>query len=108
MPSIQNPFANTATILSTAPGNMAAMQGANAQMLGIMPQQANSSAISMNPGIDLYGGMAMPFTQFVNGVPAVQTQVTSGSASDHPCKGNGGKDCGCGGSCMEAKNAAAE
>src|SRR5258706_6730002 len=111
MPSDQNPFSNTATILSASPGNNFVVGATgwspssgnmpSSQMLGMMPQP-NSPALAMNPDIDLYGGMAMPFTQFVNGMPE-QMSTTNISPSDHPCQGNGGTDCGSGRSCKENK-----
>jgi len=111
MPSFQNPnIISSGTILSApASGKPATMGNGNMPVSSIPAMQPPSMfmqptylspAMPMNSGIDLYGGMAQPFTPFVNGMPMQPTTpATTPSASDHPCQGNGGSGCSCGGSC---------
>jgi len=68
-----------------------------------------SPAMPVNPGIDLYGGVAQPFTPFVNGMP-VQPPApsTTLTVSNHPCQGKGGSGCGCGGGCTAQKESVAK
>jgi hypothetical protein len=60
-----------------------------------------SPGFQPNPGIDYAGGMAQPFTPFINGEPwQPPMPSTNTSILDHPCQGKGGSGCGCGGNCV--------
>jgi hypothetical protein len=105
MSSVQNPVMNGFTILS-APPLGAYNDMPSPAMLGMQPPSMFMQptiplpGMSSIPGMGITQVMASPFTQFVNGMPwQPTTPSTSPSVSDHPCQGNGGSGCGCGGSC---------
>ncbi len=111
MSSIETTFQNTATPISYN-ANIIPMTGSmvmNAPMpINGMLGRSQEYATMPNSGVSIYGGVTQGFTQFMDGVPvqksgsnwmSAQNQTTTISPMDHPCKGKGGKDCGCGGSC---------
>ncbi|MEI8133510.1 MAG: hypothetical protein WCH46_00365 [bacterium] len=97
MSSIESQIISSGTIISPSQ-SFAPSYG----MMNNTPSMFQRSLQStMNPGIDLFGGVSQPFTQFVNGVPQSPMQPTATPAiTEHPCQGKGGDDCKCGGSCQ--------
>src|SRR4051812_46047112 len=110
MPTIQSMPTNSFSVFPPQ-GNSYALAGSempssvlnNVQLPGTSFYGVQSAVPSMfipspgwtaNQGIGSGQIITQPFTQFVDGV----------RVSEHTCEGNGGSECGCGGSCATSKN----
>src|SRR5579872_6375421 len=93
MPETQTPMLNGHTIILTPPsGSYDNLQGAPPIMF-IHPDAAYAGW-AMKPAVNTPQIVLQPFTQFANAIPQPY----------HPCNGNGGSKCSCGGNCSTLEN----